>query len=93
MTALNLIDQMGYGIHRIVQDQLRRFLPLPDYDFETAGEVKLTISGAVMDEAYSQLLMVRTDLPLEDVLALDRIQKGLDVGRSLLVIFAGSERC
>ena len=79
MTELNLIDQMGYGIHRMVQDQVRRFLPLPDYDLSTTGEVKLTIPGAVIDESYSQLLMVRTDLPLEDVLALDRVQKGLEI--------------
>lgn len=79
MTELNLIDQMGYGIHRMVQDQVRRFLPLPDYDLTTAGEVKLTIPGAVIDESYSQLLMVRTDLSLEDVAALDRVQKGLSI--------------
>ncbi|WP_282825090.1 RNA-binding domain-containing protein [Gulosibacter sediminis] len=79
MTEVNLIDHMGYGIHRMVQDQVRRFLPLPDYDLSDPGEVKLTISGAVIDEAYSRLLMVRTDLPLEDVLALDRVQKRLPV--------------
>lgn len=79
MTELNLIDHMGYGIHRMVQDQVRRFLPLPDYDLSNPGEVKLTISGAVIDEAYSRLLMVRTDLPLEDVLALDRVQKRLPI--------------
>ena len=79
MTELNLIDQMGYGIHRMVQDQVRRFLPLPDYDLSSSNEVKLTIPGAVIDESYSQLLMVRTDLPLEDVLALDRVQKGLPI--------------
>lgn len=79
MTELNLIDHMGYGIHRMVQDQVRRFLPLPDYDLSNPDEVKLTISGAVIDEAYSRLLMVRTDLPLEDVLALDRVQKRLPI--------------
>jgi ATP-dependent DNA helicase RecG len=79
MTELNLIDHMGYGIHRMVQDQVRRFLPLPDYDLSEPGEVKLTISGAVIDEAYSRLLMVRTDLPLEDVLSLDRVQKRLPI--------------
>lgn len=79
MTELNLIDQMGYGIRRMVKDQVRRFLPLPDYDLSTEGEVKLTITGAVIDESYSQLLMVRTDLPLTDVLALDRVQKGLPI--------------
>lgn len=79
MAELNLIDQMGYGIHRMVRDQVRRFLPLPDYDLSTTGEVKLTIPGAVIDASFSQLLMVRTDLPLEDVLALDRVQKGLPI--------------
>ena len=79
MTELNLIDHMGNGIHRMVQDQVRRFLPLPDYDLSDPGEVKLTISGAVIDEAYSRLLMVRTDLPLDDVLALDRVQKRLPI--------------
>lgn len=81
MTELNLIDHMGYGIHRMIQDQVRRFLPLPDYDLSTPDEVKLTIPGAVIDEAFSQLLMMRTDLSLEDVLALDRVQKGLEISR------------
>ncbi|NNN10226.1 MAG: transcriptional regulator [Acidimicrobiaceae bacterium] len=79
MHELHLIDQMGYGIHRMVQDQVRRFLPLPDYDLTHPDEVRLTIPGAVIDDAYSQLLMLRTDLPLEDVLALDRVQKKLPV--------------
>ncbi|UGT64534.1 RNA-binding domain-containing protein [Nocardia asteroides] len=79
MTQLNLIDQMGYGIHRMVQDQVRRFLPLPDYDLADPGEVKLSIPGAVIDEGYSRLLMVRTDLRLDDILALDRVQKNLPI--------------
>lgn len=79
MTELNLIDHMGNGIHRIVDQQRRRFLPLPDYDLSEPGEVTLTVYGAAIDEAYTKLLMVREDLPLEDVLALDRIQKGLPV--------------
>ncbi len=79
MTELNVIDHMGYGIRRMVQDQVRRFLPLPDYDLNTTGEVHLTIHGAVIDEAFSQLLMVRTDLPFAEILALDRVQKGLPI--------------
>lgn len=39
--------------------------------------VKLTIYGGVVDEAYTRLLMQRTNLPLADVLALDRVQKKL----------------
>ena len=84
MAQLNLIDQMGYGIHRMVRDQVRRFLPLPDYDLSRHGEVKPTMHGAVIDQAYSQLLMVRTDLPLEDVLALDRVQKHLRIAPEAL---------
>ncbi|MDZ7577649.1 MAG: putative DNA binding domain-containing protein [Candidatus Nanopelagicales bacterium] len=79
MTQLNLIDHMGYGIHRMITDQVRRFLPLPDYDLSRAGEVSLTIPGAVIDEAYSQLLMLRTDLEFDDILALDRVQKSLSL--------------
>lgn len=79
MTELNIVDQRGYGIHSMVQDQLRRFFPLPDYDLSTEGEVQLTIFGAVIDVAYSQLLMVRTDLSLEDIFALDHVQKGLPI--------------
>ncbi len=81
MTELNLIDHLGNGIHRIVADQRRRFLPMPDYDLSEPTEVKLTIHGAVIDEAFSQQMMVRSDLPLDDVLALDRVQKRLPINK------------
>lgn len=81
MTELNLIDHMGFGIHRIARDQVRRFLPLPDYDLSTSGEVRLTIPGAVIDLAYSQALMVHTNLSFKDVLALDHVQKHAPVSR------------
>ena len=79
MSALNMIDTMGYGIHTIYAGQASRYFPLPDYDLSEPGVVKLTIHGSVVDEAYTQLLMKRTDLPLADVLALDRVQKKLSV--------------
>lgn len=79
MSALNMIDTMGYGIHTIYAGQASRYFPLPDYDLSEPGVVKLTIHGSVVDEAYTQLLMKRTDLPLADVLALDRVQKKLPV--------------
>jgi ATP-dependent DNA helicase RecG len=41
--------------------------------------VRLTIHGQVVDPAYSRLLIQKTDLPLEDVLALDRVQKKLAI--------------
>jgi ATP-dependent DNA helicase RecG len=38
----------------------------------------------VLDPAYSRLLIERTDLALEDVCALDRVQKGLAVDEPVL---------
>lgn len=77
MAELNMIDTMGYGIRRMTNGQARRYLPLPDYDLSDPQSVKLTIYGGVVDPAYTRLLMQRTDLPLTDVLALDRVQKRL----------------
>lgn len=77
MAELNMIDTMGYGIHSIHLGQARRYFPMPDYDLSQPDAVKLTIHGRVVDPAYSRLLIQKTDLPLADVLALDRIQKKL----------------
>lgn len=79
MVELNMIDTMGYGIHAIHLGQARRYFPMPDYDLSQPDAVKLTIHGRVVDPAYSRLLIQKTDLPLADVLALDRIQKKLPV--------------
>lgn len=77
MAELNMIDTMGYGIHRMHREQARRYFPMPDYDLTEDGVVKLTLYGSVVDPAYSRLLIQKTDLPLLDVLALDRVQKKL----------------
>ncbi len=79
MAELNMIDTMGYGIRRMTNGQARRYLPLPDYDLSDPHGVRLTIYGGVVDPAYTRLLMQRTDLPLTDILALDRIQKRLPI--------------
>lgn len=79
MTRLNMIDTLGYGIHRMYVGQARRFFPLPDYDVSDPCTVRLTIAGAIVDPAYSRILIQKTDLPLADILALDRVQKGLPI--------------
>jgi len=79
MLALNMIDTMGYGIHSLYAGQARRYFPLPDYDLRTFNIVKLTLHGGIVDPAYSRLLIEKTDLPLSDVLALDRVQKKLPI--------------
>ncbi|HET8941706.1 MAG TPA: RNA-binding domain-containing protein [Rudaea sp.] len=79
MVELNMIDTMGYGIHSIYAGQARRYFPLPDYELGQAHAVRLTIYGSVVDPAYTRLLIQNTDLPLADVLALDRVQKRLPI--------------
>jgi ATP-dependent DNA helicase RecG len=79
MAELNMIDTMGYGIHDMHARQVRRYFPMPDYDLDEPNAVKLTIYGSVVDPAYSRLLIQKTDLPLADVLALDRVQKKLPI--------------
>jgi len=77
MAELNMIDTMGYGIHEMHVGQARRYFPMPDYDLSEPHAVTMTIHGRVVDPAYSRLLIQKTDLPLADILALDRVQKKL----------------
>ena len=75
MVQLNMIDTMGYGIYDMLQTQAKRYLPLPDYDLSKADTVKLTIYGSVIDPAYSKLLIKNSHLKLQEIMALDRVQK------------------
>lgn len=84
MVELNMIDSMGYGIRSIHIGQAKRYFPMPDYDLQEAGAVKLTIHGRVVDPAYSRLLMQKTDLPLDEILALDRVQKKLPLTADMI---------
>jgi ATP-dependent DNA helicase RecG len=77
MVELSMIDTMGYGIHEMHTGQARRYFPMPDFDLSEPQAVHMTIYGSVVDPAYSRLLIQKTDLPLSDVLALDRVQKHL----------------
>ncbi len=81
MSLLNMIDTMGIGIHDMHSRQARRYFPLPDYDLSESNAVTLTIHGRVVDQDYSEWLMQRTDLPLIDILALDRVQKKLPISK------------
>jgi ATP-dependent DNA helicase RecG len=79
MVELGMIDTMGYGIHRMNTGQAKRYFPLPDYDLSEANAVRMIIYGGVVDPAYSQMLMQKTDLDFVDVLSLDRVQKKLSI--------------
>lgn len=77
MAELNMIDTMGYGIYEMHLGQAKRYFPMPDYDLTESNAVKMTIYGSIVDPAYSRMLIQKTDLPLADILALDRVQKKL----------------
>lgn len=79
MREINMIDTMGYGIHRLFKWQADRYFPLPDYKLDSKS-VEVTIYGHVVDPAYTQLLLLkRADLSLDDIALLDRVQKGLPI--------------
>ncbi|HNG92288.1 MAG TPA: transcriptional regulator, partial [Acidobacteriota bacterium] len=44
-------------------------------DLSETGRVKVRIIGKVLDERYTRMLMLRSELNLLDVIALDKVQK------------------
>ena len=77
MVNLGMIDTIGSGIKRIFLTQKKRSFPMPDYDLSNAIEVKVVVRNSVLDEKYTKMLLARTELGLWDVIALDKVQKGL----------------
>ena len=82
MVQLNLIDTQGGGIKRMFETQRKRSFPLPDYDLTKPGSVIVKLDGRILDERYTRLLLERTDLDLEQVMLLDRVQKGLSIEKN-----------
>lgn len=75
MVQLQMIDTIGSGIKRVFSVQRSRFFPMPDYDLSDPQRVRVRLSGKILDENYTRLLISKTDLSLIDVIALDRVQK------------------
>ena len=80
MLNLNMIDSLGYGIHKMYKSQRQRFFPLPDYTHSTSDSVNLEIYGHSIDEKYAKLLIEKKDdLSLTEVILLDKIQKNMAI--------------
>lgn len=75
MVNLNMIDTIGSGIRRMFAVQRKRSFPMPDYELADPSRVSVKINGRIIDENYTRLLLEQTELPLLDVIALDRVQK------------------
>lgn len=84
MAELNMIDTMGYGIYEMHLGQARRYFPMPDYDLSEPNVVRMTIHGSIVDPAYSRMLIQKTDLSLQDIFALDRVQKHLTLDDAMV---------
>jgi len=76
MVDLGLIDTIGSGIRRMFRTQRERLFPLPDYELgDSPPTVKVCVYGREIDAAFGRMLLTAMDLTLEDVIALDRVQK------------------
>lgn len=82
MVNLNMIDTVGSGIKRVYNVQMEKFFPLPDYDLTEDNRVKVTLYGKIIDENYSRILFEKTNLDIEQVMLLDRVQKGYKITKS-----------
>ncbi|GHU60504.1 hypothetical protein FACS1894121_0700 [Bacteroidia bacterium] len=79
MVNLNMIDTIGNGIKKIFTTQRERFFPLPTYDISSETYTEVTIHGELINENYSRQLKKHPELSLDDVIALDKVQKKMDL--------------
>ena len=79
MVNLNMIDTIGSGIRRIYDIQKKKYFPMPDYDLSEDNRVKVTLYGKIIDENYSKILFEKTNLDIQKVMLLDRVQKGYSI--------------
>jgi ATP-dependent DNA helicase RecG len=75
MINLNLIDTIGSGIVKMFTIQSKKYFPLPEYELSN-DSVKVTIEGKVLDMNYALKLATIPELSLEEIILLDKVQKG-----------------
>ena len=78
MVSLNLIDTIGSGIKKMFIIQKNKFFPLPEYELSKQS-VTVTIEGKVIDVKYASKLASMPDLTLEEIMLLDKVQKGKQI--------------
>lgn len=74
MFNLKMVDTAGGGIRKLFLFQRQRFFPMPDYDISD-NRVKVTLTGKVLDLDYARLLASNGNLTLQEIIALDKVQK------------------
>jgi ATP-dependent DNA helicase RecG len=58
---------------------------MPDYDISDETHTKVILYGTLIDENYTNILNNNPELPLEDVIALDKVQKKQPLGETEMV--------
>lgn len=87
MFNLNMIDSMGYGIHKMTKSQYQRYFPLPDYTKSKREQVVLEIYGNAIDENFSKLLIEQiNEINLTEVILLDKVQKGQPITKEASIL-------
>lgn len=83
MVELNMIDTIGSGIKRMFRLQQQRYMPMPDYIISSTPEdmVQVILYGKILDDRYTHLLMRQPDLSLDEIILLDKIQKGVRISK------------
>lgn len=86
MFNLKMVDTAGGGIRKMFLFQRQRFFPMPDYDLRN-NRVNVTLTGKVVNMDYARLLAGNGGLSLEEIIALDKVQKhqSLDAGEEKLL--------
>lgn len=74
MFNLKMVDTAGGGIRKLFLFQRARFFPMPDYDLSN-NRVMVTLTGKVLDIDYARLLAREGGLSLQEIIALDKVQK------------------
>ncbi|MDR0542586.1 MAG: transcriptional regulator, partial [Dysgonamonadaceae bacterium] len=75
MVNLNMIETVGNGIKKIFTIQKERLFPLPTYDIADETHTRVIVYGKLLDENYTNILNNNPELSLEEVIALDKVQK------------------
>ena len=81
MVNLDMIDTIGSGIRRMFEIQKDKYFPLPDYDLGRQ-RVQLTVTGKILDIDYARKLARMDGLAMEDIIMLDKLQKGYELSHA-----------
>lgn len=84
MENLDMIDTMGIGIRWMFFEQRKRYFPLPEYNLEDPNHAVLTIYGKLIDENYRRLVIEHKNLSIDEMMALDPIQKKQQIPKAMV---------